>query len=148
MATNNVSTRINPEALGQNHRQLALWAISALIAAGMIIAAMWYSYYWNPYNNILGAETAQPLREQVPLAIMPRLPDALEDAYDAYTTGEITLLSESSDADGEARIPVEDAQANLLEQGMFQVREGAPAAPAGLELDYGIGNVAYLEDAP
>jgi len=127
MATNNMdrTTRINPEAVGENYGQLAIYGGVAVVVTVLLVLAMWFGYYNNPINNILGGEDARPLREQVPLEIMPQLPEDLEAQYDAYTTGEFDRLNTFEMVDEEAgivRIPVADAQALMLEEG-FPVRE-------------------------
>jgi hypothetical protein len=131
MATNNMNRgRINPEAVGENYGQLAIYGGVAVVLTALFVAAMWYGYYNNPINNILGGEDARPLREQVPLEIMPMLPETLEEAYDVYTTGEFARLDAFEMVDegaGIVRIPVADAQAMMLEEG-FPVRSEEAAS--------------------
>ncbi len=124
----NQNTKVNPVATGENYGELAVYAGIAVVITGLLVAAMWYGYYYYPLNTVLGGEEASPLREQVPLDIMPALPVELQMSYDEHTDEAIERISSYGVADedaGTVRIPISEAQALLLDEGfaVYQASE-------------------------
>jgi hypothetical protein len=128
MATNTSTERrrsLNPAAIGANYDRMAFYTIIIVLVAAFIGAAFWSGYYFYPVS-VLNGEEAQPISAQIPLDVMPALPDELAVIYDELNASQEAQISsyEFIDRDaGTVRIPVSDAAALMLEQDLFPVRE-------------------------
>jgi len=106
---------------GRNYGQLGfVLAISAGIVM-LLIVAIWYGYIYYPNEQVLGGEDQRPLEAQIPLDVMPVLPENLATAYDQHLTGQDDLLSAYSWIDEEqglARIPIDVTMEIIAEEGL------------------------------
>lgn len=116
------------EATGVNFSQLGLVSFIAIAVTASIILMMWYGWVWHPEQNILDGPVTQPLSEEIPLEVMPRLPDTLAEAYDLLDDEQAALLLRFGWVEPEnlvARIPLENAIDILAQEGALPVRDEA-----------------------
>ncbi len=130
MATNQASRRPSPpdnERLGVNFGWLSLWSFALLGLMSIVLAVFWYGYVFYPFERLEEFPT-EPLREQVPLSIMPALPESLTVFYDGLNDEQRELLDGFGAANVEAntvRVPLEMAIDMMLENDGFPVAEQA-----------------------
>jgi len=112
-----------PDAVnvGKHYGRLAAYIGVLLFVAFVIMGFFWFAYLTNPNTTLADSEDVRPLSEQIPLDIMPALPDNLAEAYDSIYAEQYDQLASyawiNQDA-GVAQIPVDDAIALILERGM------------------------------
>jgi hypothetical protein len=132
MATKNMNEpKMRLDAVGLNFGEIFVYGLVAVLITVIIVGFTWYGLYWYP----LSAVEESPLVEQVPLEVMPLLPDTLAEAYDIYTDGEIARLESYGYVDEEAgivHIPVAEAERLLLEEG-FPTRGEVSSREAGTD---------------
>jgi len=106
---------------GSNYRQLGI--VSAVLAGItlILIAAIWYGFIYYPNEEVLGGENPRPLEAEIPLDIMPVLPENLAASYDQHLDDQGSLLGSYGWADEEAgiaRIPIDISFDIIVEQGL------------------------------
>lgn len=105
---------------GTNFRQLGVYSGILVIITALLIIAYWYGAYWHPTNNILGGDVVQPLSSEIPLELMPILPDDLAATYDELNDGQRDQLAVRGWVDesaGIAHITIDDASAWMVANG-------------------------------
>ncbi|NDJ84934.1 MAG: hypothetical protein GYB66_03520 [Chloroflexi bacterium] len=105
-------------ATGTNYAQMALWSIVVIGIGIALIAALVYGYMTYPTNEVL--EENEPLKAEIPLDVMPALPDELGDSYDATRADQLEALNSYSwvnEENGIISMPIDDAIDLVLEQG-------------------------------
>jgi len=112
---------------GTNYRQMAI--LSAAIVAFVLfwLVLLWYGYMYNPQQNVLMADTEMPLRAEIPLDVMPALPDTLSEAYDLGKAEQLAQLEGFEwvdEADGIVSVPIDVAIDILLQPAGAQVAQG------------------------
>lgn len=110
----------DPRDTGSNYGQLGAVAGVLGVVTLLLIAAMWYGFLYHPNQNILGGEIQRPLEEQIPLELMPVLPDNLAEAYDIHLDDQDVMLNSygwTDEENGIAHIPIEAAFEIILEEG-------------------------------
>jgi len=110
----------DPRDTGSNYRQLGAVAGVLAVITLVLIAALWYGFLYHPNQNILGGEIQRPLEAQIPLELMPVLPDNLAAAYDTHLDNQSVTLDSygwTDEENGIARIPIEAAFEIILEDG-------------------------------
>lgn len=103
---------VNAEAVGTNYAQLAVMSVALILFAAGWIAALWYGFIIYPDNEILAE--GRPLRQEIPLDLMPALPDDLAVIYDDLGEGQRNNLASYEwidEANGIGSITIEDAMA-------------------------------------
>lgn len=115
-----------PEYTGTNWTFLAVAQALLIGFTILLIAAIWNGNVDAP-RGVLENDN-QPLVEDFPLNAMPALPDSLAEAYDLETMNQVAQTESYTWVDEESgvvAIPVEDAFAILLEEGLAPA-EAAP----------------------
>jgi len=113
----------NAEALGVNFGVLSRWSAVFIALAAVVFAVFFFGYWVSPFEQ-LEANPLEPLRQQVPLEVMPALPDELTVFYDGLTEEQFEVL-ESFGAgavqEGNVSIPLETAIDLMLENDLFPI---------------------------
>jgi len=109
----------DPVAVGQNWGRLG--AYSAVLIGVMLLYLFFFSYagLTEPRNALDETNPAAPLRSQIPLELMPALPDSLAMEYDALRANQLEELTTFGWVDqeaGAAHIPIEAAFELLIAQ--------------------------------
>ena len=117
-----VSTRpesCDGQATGTNYAAL-LGVIGVFAAIFLLIGVgIWWGFIYHPEENLL-AQT-QPLYVEIPLDVMPALPENLALAYDDHLEGQSDILQTYGWVDDEesiAHIPIDEAMNMMLEDGL------------------------------
>ncbi len=108
---------------GTNYGQLGIWVAASAVVILLLIAGIWYGYIYHPSEVVLGGEDQRPLEAELPLDVMPVLPDNLAVAYDDHVAGQTDTLSAYSWMDedqGIAQIPIDEAMSIIAEEGLPQ----------------------------
>jgi hypothetical protein len=106
-------------AEGTHYGRLAVIAGFLIIVTLLASLTFWYAYIQYPEAQL---NDNQPIRLQVPLDVYPALPDELGEAYDVIEdrNRDDLIGFELVDEDAQVgRIPVEDAAALALQNGVF-----------------------------
>lgn len=111
-----------PPALytGTNFGRLGAIAAVMIIVTVLLATAIWYGSLYYPETIALEAEPAQPLSAQIPLDVMPALPDSLAAEYDALRDEQATRLDRAGWVDPDQRIvrvPLDVAFEVMVAQG-------------------------------
>jgi hypothetical protein len=112
---------------GDNYRQLGVYSAVLVGVAALLIAAIWYGFFYYPVNVALARDPAQPLFRNPLMAVYPALPDDLAISYDEYRAAQLEQLNSYGwvdEAQGIGRIPVGAAMDLIVEQGRL------PAQPS------------------
>lgn len=119
---NDYSEQYKAEAVGNNWRTLFTWIAVLAIGSALLAGAYWYGYVIFPRDVVLQDDTmVEPLVEEIPLDVMPELPDELATAYDNLDQGQRDELNTYEFVDegaGIVRIPLEDAIDMIEEEGL------------------------------
>lgn len=105
---------------GSNYRQLGIAAGVLTLIGILLLLGMWYGFLYYPSEVVLGGEETRPLEAQIPLDVMPALPDNLADAYDLHNEGQSDMLSSygwTDEENGIAHIPIEAAFEIIVQDG-------------------------------
>lgn len=103
---------------GRHYGRLALYSAVGIIMTIFIGWLLIYGLFRYPDLVVLDDEDTRPLSAELPLELMPRLPDQLADAYDGLNADQTDQLSGYAWVDEDqqiARIPVDDAISILIE---------------------------------
>lgn len=106
------------ENLGANYGRLALISGVMLLITVLLVLSFWYGLVYQPQNDILNGEEAQPLVWEIPQELMPVLPDDLAQVYDASRDNQIQQISTYrwvNEGAGTVSVPIETAITLLLE---------------------------------
>lgn len=110
-----------PENLGTHYGRLAIYAGVIIGIVALFLFVQWTGTVTYPYERVLDdPDVIEPLREEVPLSIMPVLPDSLAEAYDqlhADQTAELIEYRTVDEAEGIIRIPLNQAVTILVNDG-------------------------------
>lgn len=108
-------------ATGTNYARLGIGVAIMGVIFGLLVLAIWYGMLHQPSELILDAEPAQPLFAEIPLDVMPALPDNLAIVYDDHLDAQEDRLESYGWVDesaGVAHIPLEDAFEMILDEGL------------------------------
>lgn len=107
---------------GNNYRSLLVTGAILLGITVLLILAYWYAALWNPrYIVLRGDDPVQPLSAEIPLSVMPVLPDELAAVYDGVRDEQLALLEGFAVTDMDedmVGIPIDMAIDIILEEGM------------------------------
>lgn len=107
-----------PLYTGSNYGRLAL-AIGIFAALTVLVMYfIWYGFLYDPQENLL---PDQPLSVEIPLDVMPVLPDELAEVYDGQVENQTALLEGFgwiSEEEGVARVPIDTAIEMVIEEGL------------------------------
>ncbi|MGF1507640.1 MAG: hypothetical protein ACFB51_21310 [Anaerolineae bacterium] len=109
------------ESVGRNYRQLLIWIIVLVGGTALLLIAQWYGYVIFPRDQALSNPPYEPLVEEIPLEVMPVLPDTLAQEYDDLEAAQAARLDQYTVVDegqGIVTIPLDEAIDLLLEQGL------------------------------
>ncbi|NDJ54735.1 MAG: hypothetical protein GYB68_16830 [Chloroflexi bacterium] len=110
------------ERTGENWQQLGIWSGILIVGTILLLIGYWYGYVIYPRDVLLEQQDpAQPLVEEIPLDVMPLLPDNLAQIYDQVNAAQVERLNTFGVTDVEAdivSIPLDDAIDLMLERGM------------------------------
>ncbi|NJL54315.1 hypothetical protein HC928_03385 [bacterium] len=104
---------------GTNFARLGLAAGLMVAVTVLVMFFIWYGLMYAPQEERLNQD--QPIRVEIPLDVMPVLPDDLAAVYDqTYVDQEDFLATYGwiDEADGIARIPVDEAIQRVLDEGL------------------------------
>lgn len=113
----------NSEALGVNFGTLSMWSAFLLLLFAVTFAVFFYGYWISPFERLEEFPT-EPLRQQVPIEIMPALPDELTVFYDGLNDEQRDVLQNfgaGAVQEGNVRIPLDTAIDLMLENDLFPV---------------------------
>lgn len=117
-----LSTRPQPcdaRDTGTNYGPLLLVSSVILVIVFLLGAAIYYNYIYHPEVELLDENI--PLAVEIPLDVMPALPDDLAAVYDDHLDGQTSVLESYgwfSEEDGIAIIPIDVAMELMLEDGL------------------------------
>lgn len=130
MSSSAYERNVNAEALGVNYGQLAIANLTMIVLAIGLIAGLWYGLIIHPDDEILAE--GRPLRQEIPLDLMPALPDDLAVIYDdlgAEQRANLASYEWIDEANGIGSITIEEAMS------MIAADDSLEAAPAEEEGD-------------
>ena len=113
-----VPVTVPPENIGENRGRLALISAVMLLISVLLILSFWYGFLYQPQNDILNGEVAQPLVWEIPEDLMPVLPNELAEVYDTRRDEQLAQISNYqwvNENAGTVRIPIDAAITLLLE---------------------------------
>jgi hypothetical protein len=118
MAATNKPLPPPPQYTGSNFGRLGI-AIGVFAALTLLVLYfIWYGFLYDPQENIL---PDQPLSVEIPLDVMPVLPDELANVYDSHVENQTALLEGYgwiSEEEGFARVPIDMAIEMVIEEGL------------------------------
>jgi hypothetical protein len=120
---------VNAEATGTNYGQLAVLNLTLIVLTVGLIAGLWYGFIIYPDEEILAE--GRPLRQEIPLDLMPALPDDLAVIYDDLDAGQRANLASYEwidEANGIGSITIEDAMSIIAADDSL---EAVPAEAEG-----------------
>jgi hypothetical protein len=107
---------------GNNYRSLLITGGILFGITVLLILAYWYAALWNPrYIVLRGDDPVQPLSAEIPLAVMPVLPDELAAVYDGVREDQLAALETFAVTDideDKVAIPIDIAIDLMLEDGV------------------------------
>jgi hypothetical protein len=113
------------ENIGQNYDGLFRWVLGLVSVAVLLAVAYWYGYVLYPRFQVLDdpGPDVQPLQSEIPLDVMPVLPDSLAQEYDTLTANQLERISTFRQLEGgTVAIPIEDAIQVILEEDQLPTR--------------------------
>lgn len=106
---------------GTHYGRLALISGALIGTTLLIMAFLWYGLLIYPQDVVLGGEETRPLREEIPLEVMPALPDDLALVYDQNESNQNAFLNSygwANRGENVGRIPIGVAFDIVLESGL------------------------------
>lgn len=114
--------RYNPEYTGTNWGTLGFASLILVGVTVLLLLAFHYGLQVFPRTQILNADTPRPISAQIPLELMPALPNELAVAYDELRESQLQMVNSYGwvdEAQGVVHIPVDAAMDQLLASNGF-----------------------------
>lgn len=122
--SSDAARRYNPEYIGTNWGTLGVYSLILVAATMVLLLAFHYGLQVFPRAQVLNGDTPRPLSAQIPLELMPALPDELAVTYDGLRQSQLELVTSYGwvdEAQGVVHIPVDAAMDQLLNSDGFPV---------------------------
>jgi hypothetical protein len=116
--------RYNPEYVGTNWGTLGFASLILIGVTVVLLLALHYGLQVFPRTQILNGDPPRPLAAQIPLELMPALPDELAVVYDELRESQLGLVTTYGwidEAQGVVHIPVDAAMDQMLRNNAFPV---------------------------